>query len=156
MHVQAHTHMHRGWLCLCTGGRQPAIAVPREERFLTPLQAELKGKWVLMSCSLFPISPLCEALPSPKIKKYPGRGGWFLSHKGLNTPSANRQLNSGMLRREKVMWGGAGVGGCAKAPHGAWSPSVVLLHPHRRAHPVGSRNGAREGARAGGGFCSDV
>lgn len=82
IHVHAHTRMHRGRLCLCTRGRQPAVAVPREERFLTPPQAELKGKWVLTSCSQFPISPLCEASPSPKIKKYPGGERDFSATKG--------------------------------------------------------------------------
>lgn len=50
--------------------------------------------------------------------------------------------------------GGQGWVAVRRPPHGTWSPSVVLLHPHRRAHPVGSRNGAREGARAGGDFAA--
>lgn len=48
------------------------------------------------------------------------------------------------------MWGGRRWVAVRRPPHGAWSPSVVLLHPCHHAHPMGSGDGAREGARAGG------
>lgn len=56
-----HKYMHRAWPCLCTQGRQPAVTVPGEERFLTPPQAELKGKSVLTNS----LSPGDLATPQP-------------------------------------------------------------------------------------------
>lgn len=75
LHMRVHTHTHtprythRAWLCLCTQGRQPAVTVPGEERFLTPPQAELKGKSVSTNRSQIP--SLLETSPPCNPPKYP-------------------------------------------------------------------------------------